>query len=439
MPKQFIRLFDNRSLFQHTVVRALTFSSPEEIFVVTNNEYRFRVVDDLDELGVKLLEGNVLLEPEGKNTLPAISWSMSEIRRKWGETVVAVLPSDHLLHSDEALCRAFEAAEDLAPDYLVTFGIRPRLPHTGYGYIRPGRSLGQAFEVEEFKEKPDAARAAEYVAQGYLWNSGMFVFSTTLFFEELERLAPDVWQAFARSTSVAEAYAMVPNISVDYGLIEKSNRIAVVPLEVYWNDLGSFDAVYEVLPKGKEGNAVVTKGTAAECLFYDARGNLVISERLTTVLGVEDLVIIDTDDALLVASRRNAQRVKDIYQELVRRRDERAVIHREAYRPWGKYTVLEEGERYKIKRITVLPGKRLSLQRHYHRSEHWVVVRGTAHITVDGKEKLLQPGESVFVPAGLSHRLENPGKVVLELIETQIGEYLGEDDIERIEDDFGRS
>jgi len=267
----------------------------------------------------------------------------------------------------------------------------------------------------------------------------MFVFSTTLFFEELERLAPDVWQTFARFTSVAEAYTRAPNISVDYGLIEKSNRIAVVPLEVYWNDLGSFDAVYEVLPKGKEENAVVTKDTAAKCLFYDARGNLVISERLTTVLGVEDLAIVDTDNALLVASRCNAQWLKEIYQELVCRRDERVMMRREAYRPWGRYTVLEEGERYKIKRITVLPGKRLSLQRHYHRSEHWVVVLGTAHITVGGEEKTLQPGESVFVPAGLSHRLENPGKVVLELIETQIGDYLGEDDIERIEDDFGRS
>nr|WP_205664694.1 cupin domain-containing protein [Ammonifex thiophilus] len=221
--------------------------------------------------------------------------------------------------------------------------------------------------------------------------------------------------------------------------MEKSGRVAVVPLETYWNDLGSFDAVYEALPKSEERNAVVVQGLGADCLLYGARGNLVICERLTAVVGVEDLVVVDTGDALLIASRRDAQEVKKVYAELARRRDERAVVHRTAYRPWGSYTVLEEGERYKIKRLTVLPGKKLSLQRHYHRSEHWVVVRGTARITVDGEEKLLRPGESVFIPAGLSHRLENPGKVVLELIETQIGEYLGEDDIERLEDDFGRA
>ncbi|RDV81827.1 mannose-1-phosphate guanylyltransferase/mannose-6-phosphate isomerase [Ammonifex thiophilus] len=439
MPKQFIRLFDSRSLFQHAVLRALKLSSPEEIFVVTNCEYRFRVLDDLAELGISLPEENLLLEPEGKNTLPAVCWGMREIQRRWREATVAVLPSDHLLHCDESLLKSFRAAEELASGYLVTFGIKPSRPHTGYGYIKPGESLGLGFRVEEFKEKPDAARAAEYVAQGYYWNSGMFVFHTELFFREVELLAPEVWQAFASSSSVEEAYAKAPEISVDYGLMEKSGRVAVVPLETYWNDLGSFDAVYEALPKGEEGNAVIVQGLGADCLLYGARGNLVISERLTAVVGVEDLIIIDTGDALLVAPRRDAQEVKKVYAELTRRKDERAVVHRTAYRPWGSYTVLEEGERYKIKRLTVLPGKKLSLQRHYHRSEHWVVVRGTARITVDGEEKLLRPGESVFVPAGLSHRLENPGKVVLELIETQIGEYLGEDDIERLEDDFGRS
>ncbi|ACX51645.1 mannose-1-phosphate guanylyltransferase/mannose-6-phosphate isomerase [Ammonifex degensii KC4] len=439
MPKQFIRLFDNRSLFQHAVLRALKLSSPEEIFVVTNREYRFRVLDDLAELGVSLPEENLLLEPEGKNTLPAICWGMREVQGRWGEAKVAVLPSDHLIRADDNFLRAFAAAEELAEEYLVTFGVKPSRSHAGYGYIKPGKSLGSGFKVEEFKEKPDESRAAEYVARGYYWNSGMYVFGSKVFFRELEDLAPEVWQAFAETSDVAEAYARTAEVSVEYKLMEKSGRVAVVPLETYWNDLGSFDAVYEALPKDEEGNAVVVKGTEADCLLYGARGNLVISERLTAVVGVEDLVIIDTGDALLVAPRRDAQEVKKVYAELARRKDERAVVHRTAYRPWGSYTVLEKGERYKIKRLTVLPGKKLSLQRHYHRSEHWVVVRGTARVTVDGEERLLRPGESTFIPAGLSHRLENPGKVVLELIETQIGEYLGEDDIERLEDDFGRS
>ncbi|MGO0122947.1 mannose-1-phosphate guanylyltransferase/mannose-6-phosphate isomerase [Desulfothermobacter acidiphilus] len=438
MPKQFIRLFDHRSLFQHTVLRALKWSGPGEILVVTNHEYRFRVQDDLAELGVNLPEENLLLEPEGKNTLPAVCWGVQAVREKWGEATVAVLPSDHLLGGGEELLRSFRAAEELAAEYLVTFGIKPDRPHTGYGYIKPGKALKAGFKVEEFKEKPDAASAAEYVARGYWWNSGMFVFHTELFWRELESLAPEVWDAFASAADIADAYRRVPEISIDYGLMERSSRVAVVPLATYWSDLGSFDAVYEALPKCEEGNAVLTQGVAATCLLHDARGNLVISERLTALVGVEDLAIIDTGDALLVAPRPRAQEVKKIYAELVRRKDERAVVHRTAYRPWGSYTVLEEGERYKIKRLTVLPGRKLSRQRHYHRSEHWVVVRGTARITVDGEEKLLRPGESVFVPAGLSHRLENPGKVILELIETQIGEYLGEDDIERFEDDFGR-
>ncbi|ASJ10117.1 mannose-1-phosphate guanylyltransferase/mannose-6-phosphate isomerase [Thermococcus sp. P6] len=438
MPKQFIKLFDDRSLFQKTVQRALLFSKPEEIFVVTNRDYRFRVADDLRELGIELPADNVLLEPEGKNTLPAIYWGVKRIEEKFGDSTVAVLPSDHLMETGENYTRAFEKAEGLCRDYLVTFGVKPTRPHTGYGYIKPGEKLEGGYRVEEFREKPDLETAKRYVENNYLWNSGMFMFDTTLFVEEVKRHAPGIYEAFEKAENVEEAYEVVPEVSIDYGVMEKTDRAAVVPLNVYWNDLGSFDAIYEVMEKDGNGNAVRVRGRKGYHVGISSRDNLIMTSRLTATVGVEGLIIIDTDDALLVARRGEGQRVKEVYKLLKEMKDERVMVHRTAYRPWGSYTVLEEGDRYKIKRLTVLPGKKLSKQMHYHRSEHWVVVRGTAKVTIGERELLLRPGESTFIPAGTVHRLENPGKVLLEVIETQIGEYLGEDDIVRFEDDFGR-
>ena len=438
MPKQFIRIFDSTSLFQKTIERALKFSKPKEIFVVTNKEYKFRVLDDLKELGLEIPEENILLEPIGKNTLPAIYWGMKIIEENYGRSKVAVLPSDHLIKVDENYITAFEKAEQLANNYFITFGIRPTKPHTGYGYIKPGEKLEGGYKVDEFKEKPDYDTAKQYVENGYYWNSGMFLFDSTLFIDEVIRVAPKVYTAFEEAKNMEEAYEKVPDISVDYGVMEKTDKAAVVPLNTYWNDLGSFDAIYEAFGKDKTGNAVRISGFKGEYINIDSKNNLVITERLTATVGVEDLIIIDTGDALLVAKKGETQKVKEVYRKLVESNDERAIVHKTAYRPWGSYTVLEEGERYKIKRLTVLPGNRLSLQRHYHRSEHWVVVRGTAKVKIGDKELLLRPGESTFIPAGVVHRLENPGKVTLEVIETQIGEYLGEDDIERFQDDFGR-
>lgn len=438
MPKQFIRMFDEYSLFQKTVQRALAFSKPDEIFVVTNDMYRFRVLDDLRELGLELPENNILLEPRGKNTLPAIFWGIKRIKEAFGDSVVAVLPSDHLIDANENYVKAFRNAEKLARDYLVTFGIKPTRPHTGYGYIKPGEKLEGGYLVAEFKEKPDLETAKRYVENGYYWNSGMFMFNTEVFTEEVKSHAPGVYEAFEKAESIEKAYELVPELSVDYGVMEKTDRAAVVPLNVYWNDLGSFDAIYEVMEKDESGNAVKVGGRKGYHIGVNSRNNLVMTSRLTATVGVEDLIIIDTDDALLVAHRGEGQRVKEVYKRLKEMNDERVMVHRTAYRPWGSYTVLEEGDRYKIKRLTVLPGKKLSLQMHYHRSEHWVVVRGTAKVRVGEKEILLRPGESTFIPAGVVHRLENPGKVVLEVIETQIGEYLDEDDIVRFEDDFGR-
>jgi len=438
MPKQFIRMFDEYSLFQKTVQRALTFSKPEEIFVVTNDMYRFRVLDDLRELGLELPENNILLEPQGKNTLPAIFWGIKRIEETFGDSIVAVLPSDHLIEANENYVKAFRNAEKLARNYLVTFGIKPTKPHTGYGYIKPGEKLEGGYLVAEFKEKPDLETAKRYVENGYYWNSGMFMFDTEVFTEEVKRHASDVYEAFETAESIEKAYELVPEVSVDYGVMEKTDRAAVVPLNAYWNDLGSFDAIYEVMEKDDSGNAVKVGGRKGYHIGVNSRNNLVMTSRLTATVGVEDLIIIDTDDALLVAHRGEGQRVKEVYRRLKEMNDERVMVHRTAYRPWGSYTVLEEGDRYKIKRLTVLPGKKLSLQMHYHRSEHWVVVRGTAKVRVGEKEILLRPGESTFIPAGVIHRLENPGKVILEVIETQIGEYLGEDDIVRFADDFGR-
>ncbi|ASJ17138.1 mannose-1-phosphate guanylyltransferase/mannose-6-phosphate isomerase [Thermococcus chitonophagus] len=443
MPKQFIKFFNERSLFQKTVERALLFSKPKEIFIVTNKEYRFRVFDDLDELGVKVPEENVLLEPIGKNTLPAIYWGLKVIDENYGDSVVAVLPSDHAIEVNDNYIEAFKKAEKLAEKYLVTFGIKPTKPHTGYGYIKPGEKIeveGKflGYLVDEFKEKPDFETAKRYVESGYYWNSGMFMFRTSVFMEEAKKHAPEVVRAFEDGKSIEEIYELAPEISVDYGVMEKTDKAAVVPLNTYWNDLGSFDAVYEALEKDENGNAVKVRGFKAKYINVDSRNNLILTERLTATVGVEDLVIIDTGDALLVAKKGETQKVKEVYKKLKEQNDERAVVHRTAYRPWGSYTVLEEGERYKIKRITVLPGKKLSLQMHYHRSEHWVVVRGTAKVRVGDKEFILRPGESTFIPAGVVHRLENPGKVILEVIETQIGEYLEEDDIVRLQDDYGR-
>ncbi|WP_456394768.1 mannose-1-phosphate guanylyltransferase/mannose-6-phosphate isomerase [Thermococcus sp.] len=438
MPKQFIKIFDDTSLFQKTVRRALLFSKPKEIFVVTNREYRFRVLDELRDMGIELPEDNILLEPVGKNTLPAIYWGLKTVHENFGKSRVAVLPSDHLIDANERYVEAFKTAEKLAGEYFVTFGIKPTKPHTGYGYIRPGEKLKGGYKVAEFKEKPDFETAKRYVEEGYYWNSGMFMFDTELFIEDVRNLAPEVYSAFEEAGSVEEAYEIVPDISVDYGIMEKTARAAVVPLNVYWNDLGSFDAIYDAFEKDESGNAVKVRGLKAGYVGIDSKSNLIMTERLTATVGVSDLVIIDTGDALLVAHRGETQKVKEVYRRLKERGDERVIVHRTAYRPWGSYTVLEEGDRYKIKRLTVLPGKKLSLQMHYHRSEHWVVVRGTAKVILEDREILLRPGESTFIPAGVRHRLENPGRVVLEVIETQIGEYLGEDDIVRFDDEFGR-
>lgn len=453
MPKQFIRIFEGKSLFQKTIQRALLHAKPEDIFIVTNKEYKFRVLDDLRDIDVKIPEENIILEPDSKNTLPAVTFGLLEIERKYNNSNVLVLPSDHYVRPNRNYENAVKIADEIAGKYLVVFGVKPKYANAGYGYINPEEDFGKYFTVYEFKEKPNQKLAEEYVKKGYFWNSGMFVFNTKLFFEELKRHSPEIYYAFSvlrekdileklslsEDEIVSRVYSAIPSISVDYGLLEKSKGIAMVPLNTEWNDLGSFDSIYEIFSKDRMGNASLVQGRNADVISINSKNNLIITQRLTATIGLDDLTIIDTGDALLITKRGESQKVKEVYKILEKRKDNRIEVHRTAYRPWGNYTVLEENDRFKIKRLTVLPKKRLSLQRHYHRSEHWVVVKGIAKATVGDKEIILKPGESVFIPAYTIHRLENLGVIPLEIIEVQIGEYLEEDDIERFQDDFGRT
>jgi len=427
-PKQFLPVGD-RSLFQRTWLRARTIAGAGGVWVVTNRAHRYLIRDQVEALGGRCDDTHILAEPEGRNTLPAIAWAMAALREADGEATAAVFPSDHLL-ADSAL-PAIRTAEPLARERLVTFGITPVSPHTGYGYIRPGAPLDGGFEVDAFVEKPDRATAEGYVRDGYLWNSGMFLLSTGVFFEELARHQPEVASGVA---SLPPDYGPMPSISIDYGLLEHSDRVAVVPLHAEWSDLGDFTALAEAEKR------VDVDGNAGEAVFIDAHGNYVRADgKRVGLIGVDDLVVVDTDDALLVAAKTGTGRVRELVARLKDAGDPVVVHHREEHRPWGSYKVLEANGAYKIKRVTVRPGRRLSLQLHHHRSEHWIVVSGTAEVEIDGAVRLLAKGESTFVKTGQRHRLGNPGRIPLEVIEVQIGEYLEEDDIVRFEDEFGRA
>lgn len=426
-PKQFLPVGD-RSLFQRTWARARSLAGRDGVWVVTNEAHRYLIRDQIEALGGSCDDAHLLAEPAGRNTLPAIAWAMAALREACGEAVAAVLPSDHLLE-DSAL-EIIRAASSLANDRLVTFGVTPTSPHTGYGYIRPGTALAGGYEVEAFVEKPDARTAAAYVRDGYLWNSGMFLLSSTVFFEELDRLQPAIAQAVA---TLPPDYTSMPSVSIDYGLLECSERVAVAPLDAAWSDLGDFAAFAAAVPADANGNA-------GQALYLDSRDNFVRTEgKRVGLIGVDGLVVVDTDDALLVANRNETGRVRELVAALKEAGDPVVTHHREEHRPWGSYKVLEANGAYKIKRVTVRPGRRLSLQLHHHRSEHWIVVSGTAEVEIGGETRLLAQGESTFVKTGQVHRLGNPGVIPLEVIEVQIGEYLQEDDIVRFADVYGRS
>ena len=426
-PKQFLKLNDmEKSIFQLTFERCLKLTSVREIFVVTNKEYKFLITGQIEELGYASAEENILLEPQAKNTLPAIYNGVKAIRKQ-GDDVVVVLSSDHLIGNSDAFANQIREGVTLCDQYLIAFGVCPTFPETGYGYIKPGEKVGPGFAVEKFKEKPDLATAQKYVRDGYFWNCGMFMFRTDLFVDEVKKHSPNVYDAFEQE-SVEKCFELTPGISIDYGLMEKSDRIAVIPLRIEWNDLGSFATFYDEYEAKKDGNGNVLFN---EEIVINSRNNMIYSDadKAVAVIGVDDLVVVDQQDALLICQKDQTQSVKAVVDQLKARKDRRADFHMTEYQPWGSFTTLEEGNFYKIRHLTVLPGKKLSYRMHYHRSEHWIVVSGTATVAIDGEEKLVCSGENVFIRIGSDHRLENKGKLLLEVIEVQSGAYLGEDDI----------
>lgn len=457
-PKPFMKLADGESLLYKTYQRAAAVAEAlgthtGDILTVTNRDYYFMSKDELAaaQLGGRHA-GVFMLEPEGRNTAPAIALAAHQIVKDYGpDTLMLVLAADHLVQDQARFNKAVAAAAILAKDgHLVTFGIVPSGPETGFGYIESGEGLAHGRKVLRFVEKPSAEKAREYISSGnFYWNSGMFCFKAGIFLQELALHAPEValkvdvsWQALSSQPSnrgrmleiPASEFSQVPDISIDYALMERSGNVVVVPSDFGWSDIGSWAAVKDLVAPDDDHNRAV-----GDAVFVDSHNTFVQSEdRLVATVGVDNLLIIDTPDALLVAHSDKAQDVKRVVTQLKTRDHEAYKLHRTVARPWGTYTVLEEGPRFKIKRIEVKPGGSLSLQMHHHRSEHWIVVSGMAKVINGDREILISTNESTYIPAGHKHRLENPGVLDLVMIEVQSGEYLGEDDIVRFQDDYGR-
>lgn len=448
-PKQFLLLNGTESLFQQTLRRVQDPAVYTAPIVITNSEYRFLVAEQASELGIGLA-GN-LLEPVARNTAAAIAAAAAFARDRFGhDAMLHVLPSDHAIVVDEgyhvAIARAAQAA---AQGQLVTFGVVPTRPEAGYGYIRANAEIGgPAVAVSQFVEKPDAERAASMLAEGgYFWNSGMFMMEAKVFLRECARLAPDTLSAAEASLARAQvdldfirldeaSFVTAPDISVDYAIFEKTELAAVVAVGFAWSDLGSWDAVWKSDAKDANGN--VTRGPVT---LGGVANSLVVSDHAHVVVdGHRDIAVVATNDAVYVGRLSDAQSVRTMVSALRSSKSTAALteVHRTTYRPWGGYSSILSGERFQVKQLFVKPGKRLSLQKHHHRSEHWIVVRGTAEVTVDGHVRTLAENESIYLPVGCVHRLANPGKIELQLIEVQTGSYLGEDDIVRISDEFGR-
>ena len=443
MPKQFVKLFleesanhkEKKSLFQLTVERNSKVCQSQ--FIVSNSEQYFLALDQLEELNKT--NNKYLLEPIGRNTAPAIALACMELPY---DEIVLVTPSDHLIKDEIEYAKVIEQAKELAlKDNLVTFGITPTFAETGFGYIESVNT----FDVKAFHEKPDFETATSYLEAGnYYWNSGMFCFKAGIFLDELKKYSPEIFEtsiiAFKNANKENiirikhDDMINIPEDSIDYAVMEKSSMVKVIPSNISWSDVGSFDALYDELPKDKNGNTLNPNH-----ISIDSKNNLVYgSERVISTIDVEDLIIVDTGDALLISKKGSSQKVKQVVDQ-IKKTTQLHNIHLTANRPWGTYTVLEDTPGYKIKRIEVKPGCRLSLQKHFHRNEHWIVVSGTATVTVADKTFNVRPNESTYIKMGEIHRLENEGKIPVVLIEAQVGEYTGEDDIIRIDDDFKRA
>lgn len=453
-PKPFMKLADGQTLLEKTYRRALevqTFLNPDdrpaELLTVTNRDYYFISRDEQDNAGVN---SSFILEPYGRNTAPAVALAAHAIVDAHGrDGMMLVLAADHLILDQDGFSSSVASAVELArDDYLVTFGVLPTAPETGFGYIQRDEAVGSGFKVRRFVEKPNLETATGYLQSGdFFWNSGMFCFKAGVFLEELARHAPDIATAVAGCWSAMQSpknpdvlevpptlFANVPDVSVDYAVMERSDRVAVVPGGFGWSDIGSWNAVRDLADPDIVGNRVV-----GEAILVGAENTYVQAEdRLVAVVGVRDLMVIDTPDALLILDPDKAQDVKQVVSRLKKTDHEAHRLHRTVVRPWGTYTVLEDSTHFKIKRIEVKPGQSLSLQMHHHRSEHWVVVTGVAKVTNGDQEILVKRNESTYIPAGQTHRLENPGALPCVMIEVQCGDYLGEDDIVRFEDNYGR-
>ncbi|PLX85630.1 MAG: mannose-1-phosphate guanylyltransferase/mannose-6-phosphate isomerase [Desulfuromonas sp.] len=468
-PKQLLPLVGDKTMLQNTVSRLEGISGLAEPAVVCNENHRFMVAEQLKQLG--RAPSAIILEPVGRNTAPAVAVAAFQAMEGGEDPLLLVLPADHVVRQAEGLRRVIESAVPLAEQgKLITFGIVPTGPETGYGYIRAGAPLESrkleagsvklegapvtghasrvtAFAVSRFVEKPDLETARSYIDSGdYSWNSGMFMFKASRLVQELDRFAPEIVSACRKAVEGAErdldfirldadAFAACPSDSIDYAVMEKTEDAVVVPLDAGWSDVGSWSALWEVGEHDCHGNLVY-----GDVLLNDAKNNYLHAEgRMIAAVGLEDHVVVETADAVLVAHRDKVQDVKEIVSQLKMQQRDEAILHRKAFRPWGSYECIDSAERFQVKRITVNPGASLSLQRHHHRAEHWIVVKGTARITKGDEVVLLSENQSTYIPLGVTHRLENPGKIPLELIEVQSGSYLGEDDIERFGDVYGRS
>ena len=444
LPKQFLPLIGNKSTYQETLLRVQDpmFAAP---IVITGPNFHFFARRQAEEIGV---DATIVIEPMRRDSGPAIAAATAVAAQRDPQAVVLALAADHIVPDVDAF-RATCAAGRVAADggRIVTFGIKPSEPKTNFGYILPGEAIGDdgVFAVKKFVEKPDTRTAARYVREGYLWNSGNFLFRADVLLSELERLEPDMYSAVREAVTRAEAYlgflrlqpdafARAPQKSIDYAVMEKTDRAAVVRGNFRWSDIGSWDALLDITPRDSAGNVLqgsVVTMDASDCVVHS-------SDRLTAVVGVKDLVVVSTSDAVMVIPRERAQEVRELVGKLKAGKRPEATDHKRVHRPWGYYESIDMGERFQVKRIVVIPGGVLSLQKHRHRAEHWVVVRGTAEVTVGEKVSAVHENESVYIPIGSVHRLANKGKIPLELIEVQTGSYFGEDDIERLDDVYKR-
>lgn len=442
-PKQFLPLVSERTMLQETVLRLVGLPAMQAPIAVCNEQHRFMLAEQLWEIGS--LPSAIILEPMGKNTAPAVALAALTAKP---DDVLLVLPADHVISNTQVFQQAVIEAGTLAEQgFLVTFGIVPTEPQTAYGYIKRSTiKQGVAYGVEAFVEKPDSQTAQQYIDSGdYFWNSGMFAFKADTFLQELAKFNPQMLAICREVSQTATVdldftrldknlFATCPADSIDYAVMEKTTKAVVIPLDAGWNDVGSWSALWQVTAKDTCGNAI-----SGDVITIDSHNSYIHAEhKLVTVIGVDNLIIVQTDDALMIAAKDRVQDVKQVVDKLNQDGRKEAQLHRKIYRPWGHYDLVDSGERYQTKRIVVKPKAQLSLQKHHHRAEHWVVVKGTALITKGDEQHLISENESIYIPLGVIHRLENPGVIPLEIVEVQSGSYLGDDDIIRFGDSYGR-